>query len=491
FLVGLPVAQLRLNVEVAQSLDVGYHALAGPHSNNRGHGVIEASVTGTFSGDHRLTVLYHDEVVADLSMEFLHAGRPERILEAVWTEQFIGAHARGALVAQAGRTQGAPLHAPTGRTQGAPLHENYADILLALLGHPTIASKETVVRRYDHEVQGATVLKPLVGRAGNGPGDAAVLQPILDPATNEQTGAGIVLANGINPLYSAIDPYHMALNAVDEALRNLTAVGGDIERAAILDNFCWGSPTDPAQLGMLVRAVKGCHDAAVGFGTPFISGKDSLNNEYRVAGQRLPVIPTLLISAVGVIDDATRTVDMSLKAAGNRLYLIGATRNELAGSHYAEIGCTLPIDTAVPQVDVSSARVTMKALGEAIRSGLTLACHDLSEGGMAVAAAEMALAGLLGLHLDLDSIPVAHGPATVPVEIDAILLFSESPSRFLVEVAPEQRAAFEAHMQRAPIVYAEVGSVTDTGRFVIVRNEETLIDLPVEALQAAWKGEQP
>ncbi|MDQ2713837.1 MAG: AIR synthase related protein, partial [Chloroflexota bacterium] len=245
---------------------------------------VEASIIGAFTSDHRLTVLYHEQVVADLSMEFLHDGRPERILEAVWTEQF---------------RVGAPLHTQAGRThyrrargaEGAPLHENHAEILLALLRHPTIASKEAIVRRYDHEVQGATVLKPLVGRAGNGPGDAAVLQPILDPAVDEQTGAGIVLSNGINPLYSALDPYHMALNAVDEALRNLTAVGGDIERTAILDNFCWGSPTDPAQLGMLVRAVKGCHDAAVGFGTPFISGKDSLNNEYRVAGQRLPVIP--------------------------------------------------------------------------------------------------------------------------------------------------------------------------------------------------------
>ncbi|MDQ2717696.1 MAG: AIR synthase-related protein, partial [Chloroflexota bacterium] len=146
-------------------------------------------------------------------------------------------------------------------------------------------------------------------------------------------------------------------------------------------------------------------------------------------------------------------------------------------------------DTAVPQVDMGSARTTMKALGEAIRSGLTLACHDLSEGGLAIAAAEMALAGLLGLRLELDSIPIAHIPATPPTEIEAIRLFSESPSRFLVEVAPGQRAAFEAHMQRSPVVYAEVGSVTDTGRFVILRNEETLIDLPVTALQAAWKGE--
>ena len=225
-----------------------------------------------------------------MDMSFLHDGRPNRRLEAVY---------RGGIATRRGR-----LIAPTADYR--PRCRN-AQVLLSLLRHPTIASKEDVVRRYDHEVQGATVLKPLVGIAGNGPGDAAVLQPIMDEQ-EEQTSAGIVLSNGVNPLYGTIDPYAMALNAVDEALRNLTAVGGDIERTAILDNFCWGNPTDPEQLGMLVRAVKGCHDAAVGFGTPFISGKDSLNNEYRANGERKPVIPTLLISAVGVIDDAAQTV---------------------------------------------------------------------------------------------------------------------------------------------------------------------------------------
>ena len=279
---------------------------------------VEASVIGTFTGDHRLVISYHGQIVADMDMAFLHHGRPGRTLEAVWV--------------------GAQFTAPSLNTDPTRGAMNYTQTLLTLLGHPTIASKESIVRRYDHEVQGATILKPLVGRSGNGPGDAAVLQPILE----EQTGAGIVLSNGINPLYGKIDPYHMAINAVDEALRNLAAVGGDIERTAILDNFCWGNPTDPTQLGMLVRAVKGCHDAATGFGTPFISGKDSLNNEYRSNGERLPVIPTLLISAAGVIDDASQTVDMSLKHPGNLLYQIGITRNELAGSHYLEIAQNLP-----------------------------------------------------------------------------------------------------------------------------------------------------
>jgi phosphoribosylformylglycinamidine synthase subunit PurSL len=407
-------------------------------------------------------------------MEFLHEGRPGRTLEAVWT--------------LANPNVGAQFIAPSFLSPQS--------ILLSLLRHPTISSKESVVRRYDSEVQGATVLKPLVGKAGNGPGDAAVLQPIL----NEQLTAGIVLSNGINPLYGKIDPYHMAMNAVDEALRNLTAVGGDIERTAILDNFCWGNPTDPVQLGMLVRAVKGCHDAAVGFGTPFISGKDSLNNEYRRDGQRIPVIPTLLISAVSVIDDAAHTIDMSLKTPRNLLYQIGTTRNELAGSHYMEVVEKEIAGTTVPHVDVAHARALMRALGRAIRKGLVCSCHDLSEGGLAVAAAEMSLAGLLGVTIDVGKIAVGtplsdtrcgDAEITLPsAAINTILLFSESASRFLVEIAPMQQDAFEAQMQALGVAdFVYLGRVNETNRFLIRNGDEILIDLPVSELQEAWKGE--
>ena len=400
---------------------------------------VEASIIGTFTADQCLIVSYHGQVVANMDMHFLHEGRPARTLEAVWV--------KNSTISNVSASRIVPI-----RRIGT-----MRDALLSLLSHPTIASKESVIRRYDHEVQGATILKPLVGKAGNGPGDAAVLQPIQNVGAGL---AGIILSNGINPLYGKIDPYHMAINAVDEALRNLTAVGGDIERAFILDNFCWGNPTDPLQLGMLVRAVKGCHDAAIGYRTPFISGKDSLNNEYRSNGERVPVMPTLLISAVGVIDDAAQTIDMSLKQPGNLLYQIGITRNELAGSHYAEIlrelqaptlqetdeteteysrgvplrspwgGVGMPthsplgdegmplqspldwtgdtqslINTTVPHVDIKTARITMKALGSAIRMGLIQSCHDLSEGGLAIAAAEMSLARLLGMTIDIKRTP--------------------------------------------------------------------------------------
>jgi phosphoribosylformylglycinamidine synthase len=447
---------------------------------------VEASIIGTFTADHRLTVSYDEHIVADMDMLFLHNGRPARTLEALWVSNggagFTPAQSAG----------------------------SFTNTLVSLLHHPTIASKEAVVRRYDHEVQGATVLKPLVGRAGNGPGDAAVLQPILQggaglalarPTTSLglslPTLAGIILSNGINPLYGKIDPYHMATNAVDEALRNLTAVGGDIEHAALLDNFCWGNPADPLQLGRLVRAVKGCYDAAIGFGTPFISGKDSLNNEYDADGERLPVIPTLLISAVGVIDDAGQTIDMSLKQPGDLLYQIGITRNELAGSHYAEVtGMTQPFPaTTLPQVDLETAPITMKTLGCAIRMGLVQACHDLSEGGLAVAAAEMSLAGLLGMTIDVTRTPnapmsLAQG-TTSPDDSNTILLFSESASRFLVEVSPEHQDDFEGHLRTHGVQdCACVGVVNDAGRFLVQCADRVLIDLSVEELQDAWREDE-
>jgi phosphoribosylformylglycinamidine synthase II len=458
---------------------------------------VEVSILGTFTDDKRLVVTYQGQSVANLDMHFLHKGNPRHTLEAQWV----------CPVSTGTDVQHSADVASTARSQMArTLGHSFAPTLLALLRHPNIASKENIVRRYDHEVQGGTILKPLVGRSGNGPGDAAALQPILDnlAGTDHQTTAGtdlarpqkgIILSNGINPLYGKIDPYHMAINAVDEALRNLTAVGGDISHTALLDNFCWGNPNDPEQLGSLVRAVKGCYDAAVGFGTPFISGKDSLNNEYRTEGRRLPVIPTLLISAVGVIEDAARTVDMAFKTPGNLLYLLGSTANELAGSHYAEVidpdsFADLFPGTQLPQVNILQARALMKALGEAIRRGLVRSCHDLSEGGLAVAAAEMSLAGLLGANIDVSQIAV-QGMADSFSEItNSIRLFSESASRFIVEITPEQLGAFEKHMRTANIKdMTYLGTVSNTTRLVVQDADTELINLQIPELQEAWKGD--
>jgi phosphoribosylformylglycinamidine synthase len=267
----------------------------------------------------------------------------------------------------------------------------------------------------------------------------------------------------------------MAVSAIDEAMRNAVAVGADPDRIAILDNFCWGNPTYPDRLGALVRACQGCYDGATAYGTPFISGKDSLYNEFN--GEPIP--GTLLISAIGVVPEMGRVVTSDLKRAGDRLYLLGETRGELGGSLlYHALGIEGGDPPAMPHDPLTRYRL----LHQAIRHGLVRACHDLSEGGLAVALAEMALAGRLGVSATL--------PETRLTPLD--FLFSESNGRLLMEVAPEDVAALEAHFQGQALI--PLGRVTDDGRLTVLGGRgddggETVIDAPVHDLVKAWKRE--
>ncbi len=445
---------------------------------------VEATAIGQFTADKMLRVTYDGQPVVELAMEFLHDGRPQRLMEALWQ----------------------PSHAsqPPAYTSNAAALANdrpLTDMLLDLLAHPNIASKERIVRTYDHEVRGATVIKPLVGSASDGPGDAAVLQPL------RHSNAGVALGCGINPRYGRIDPYWMALACVDEALRNVVAVGGDPAHTVILDNFCWGDPRQPDRLAGLVRAAAGCYDASLAFGTPFISGKDSLNNEYRDAqGNRVAIPPTLLISALAYVPDVRHTVTMDLKAAGNVIYLIGATRNELLGSHVAELLVPkhaehpatdtaaqqppLLATSALPMVDLAAAHATFAAIHAAIRAGQVRACHDLSEGGLAVAAAEMAFAGGLGLVLDLTQVVISDGapdPSSDAIHASIMKLFAETPSRFLVELAEQDTASFEARL--GAVAWARVGSVTAEPELRILGHDgAVLISAELSTLKAAWQS---
>jgi phosphoribosylformylglycinamidine synthase len=325
------------------------------------------------------------------------------------------------------------------------------------------------------------VIKPLAGAANDGPSDAAVVRPVLT------SRRGLVVACGMNPRYGDLDTYDMAACAIDEAVRNCVAVGADPRRIAILDNFCWGYTDRPETLGALVRAAIACHDVAIAFGTPFISGKDSLNNEfsYVTNGERRTIqIPhTLLISALGQIGDVGRCVTMDLKSSGNLLYQVGVTRNELGGSHFSMIVG----DEAgqVPQVDVGTAKRTFAAVHEAIQGGLVRACHDLSEGGLAVAVAEMAFAGGLGAQVRLADVP--RHESVQPNDADALLLFSESASRFVVEVPPNAQGAFEAMFRAAAVPFGRIGQVTGTTRVQVEGARGTVIDLPLADLKEAWQ----
>ncbi len=414
---------------------------------------VEMTVIGHFTDDRRLRVHYQGRVVADLSMEFLHDGIPTRNLTAVWQEPV---------------TRQKPPEQPAGGLSG---------ILLQLLSAPNIASKEAVIRRYDHEVQAATVIKPLAGPQ-DGPADAAVLRSTY--ATDRWKG--IALGCGINPRYGDLDPQAMAASAIDEAVRNVVCAGADPDRTAILDNFCWGNPNLPDRLGSLVRAAKGCYQAAKAFGTPFISGKDSLNNEYTdgTTGRRISIPPTLLISSIGIVPDVRQAVTMDLKAAGNRLYLIGRTRNELGGSHYSLV---LGEEWGIAPQPAEDGLEIARALHRAITQGLVCSCHDCSEGGMAVAAAEMCLAGGLGLDLDLRALPLDED-----VRRTDLALFSESNSRYLVEVAPEDAARFEEALANLPC--ARLGTVTTDPSLRLVGLEgETALSLTAEALHRAWSDQ--
>jgi phosphoribosylformylglycinamidine synthase len=413
-----------------------------------------AVALGEFVNSGRLTLRYHGQVVADLSMEFLHHGRPRVTRKAVF-------------------------QAPEPQAAALPPKTDYTADLLKLLGSWNVCSKEWIVRQYDHEVQGRTILKPLVGAADDGPSDAAVVLPVRG------SKRGLAVACGINPLYGQIDPYAMAACAIDEAVRNCVAVGANPERIALLDNFCWGNTERPETLGALVRAARACHDVALAYRTPFISGKDSLNNEYTHEGQTLAIPHTLLISAIGQVDNVSRCVTMDLKEPGNRILIAGLTRNELGGSHFLALAGEE--GGQVPQVDTALGRKLFEAVHTAIGRGLVRSCHDLSEGGLAVALAEMAFAGGLGAEASLSGVPRAHDAA-----LDAILLFSETPSRFLLEVRSEDVDRVCELFQGLP--YGPLGVVTlgsregRPGRLLINGlGANSVIDAPLSGLKTAWQ----
>jgi len=412
---------------------------------------VEMTVIGEFTGDRELVLHFGDEVVARLEMAFLHNGLPRRHMRATWRQKR--------------------------HPEPAILEDDLSTTLLDLLAEPNIRSKEDVVRRYDHEVQGATVIKPFVGVHNDGPSDAAVLCP-LEVA---DSFVGIAIGCGINPNYGLIDPYAMAVSAIDEAIRNVVAVGADPTRIAILDNFCWGNPMIEDCLGGLVRAAKGCHDEAVRYGTPFISGKDSLNNEYLDgrSGRQVAIPPSLLISAIGIVPDVRLCVTSDLKTAGSLLYVLGETKEELGGSAYYRLHGIIGNN---PPAMALAGPGTARALHRAIASGLVLAVHDCSEGGLGVALAEMAIGGELGVEVYLKDVPRADA-----IESPATVLFSESNGRYIVEVRPEDREAFEAVMEEVP--YGRIGTTKqELGLTVFGKDDEALLTTSVESLRRAWRG---
>ncbi|MEM1212041.1 MAG: AIR synthase-related protein [Planctomycetota bacterium] len=422
-----------------------------------------------------LQLLWHGTEVGKLAMPFMHDGIPTPTRTAKWPPP-------------------PPTQKPTvsDRRSAQPTTTDLATPLLQLLAHPNLASKHWVIRQYDHEVQGGSVVKPLVGPQQDGPSDAAVLRPKLD------SPAAITLSNGLAPQLSEKatatglatngDSYQATLHALDEAVRNAVCVGADPNRLAILDNFCWPRCGDPYQLGSLVLAAEACYDGALAYQAPFVSGKDSLSNQFTTEDGRLITIPpTLLITALGYMPDATKAVTMDAKASGHTLLLVGHTTSHLGGAHLLELGFSPDNpDLRIPSVDLTAGPRHAAAVAPLIDQRLVAAAHDCSEGGLLPAAAEMAFAGRVGLDLNLSAVPTPDPANPLPLLAAA---FAESPSRYLLEIAPDHLDATLKHLESQAIPHATIGTFTDTPS--LTARTDTLgrvLDTPLDALRQAWLG---
>ncbi len=416
---------------------------------------VEISDLGQFGTPHNdLILTYHGTEVGRIDMHFLHEGIPTPTRQAVW-------------------------NGPTAPTMPRPTRPiapgaDITSLLPALLGHPNIASKHWVIRQYDHEVQGGSVIKPLTGVKMDGPSDAAVIRPKLDSMR------GISLSCGLATAMGDLDPYWMTLAAIDEAIRNAVCVGARPDRIAILDNFCWPNCAKPENLGSLVRASQACYDGAIAYRTPFISGKDSLNNEFKTeSGQTIAIPPTLLISAIGMVDNVGGCVTMDAKAPGNLLIQVGQTTDAMGGSHVNLLrGLT---GGQPPKLDLKAGPATAAAVAALIQTGMVRSAHDCSEGGLLVAAAEMAFAGGLGLSLDLAGVPTGGEP-----DLPA-LCYAETPGRYLLEIDPASFDALARTLRAAGIAFGQVGRFDDSGRLSL-RSPKTgpIAQWSLDALKAAW-----
>jgi len=416
---------------------------------------VEATAIGTFTGSGRLVLRWEGNLAGELDCHFLHEGRPRRVLES--------------------RVAPATVRAATWKPSGL------TDTLQAILALPDVASKEWIIRQYDHEVQGASVTKPLLG-PGGGPADGTVIRGVLG------RDRGVVIGVGLRHRLGKLDPYQMAAGGIVEAIANAVAAGADPDRIALLDNFCWGDTRSSETLGPLVEACRACHDLAIAFAAPFVSGKDSLNNVFAwtdAAGvaREISIPPTLLATALGQVPDVRKAVSPDLKRPGSRLAIVGISTPATAGSQLELAG--IVSDGGIPTVDPEACRTVIRAVAAAQRAGTVLACHDISDGGLAAAMAEMAIGGFVGARVDLGSVPFeADAPLAGNVR-DLAIAFGEAPCRFLCEVPAGSDDVFASHMKDVP--WAFLGEVLAEPVLEVVGTTGTE-RIDVSQLAAAWRS---
>jgi phosphoribosylformylglycinamidine synthase len=405
---------------------------------------VEATVVGTFTDTGRSKITWHGETVMDMSMEFLHDGIPETPLKTTFT--------------------------PGGTVE--PMikeSKDHADTLLTMLGRLNICSKEFIATQYDHNVQGTAVLGPMQG-PGRVYAEATITKPVLT------SPRGVVLSQGLFPRYSDIDTYHMATNSLDMAVRNAVATGVDFNHLALLDNFCWCSSDEPERLGQLKRAVEAIYELAVLYGTPFISGKDIMFNDFKGLDKngspvKISAPPTLLVSSIGVIPDVEGSISIVTKEVGDSVYLLGETKDELGGSeYYDQLG---HLGKNVPVVDGNRNHKLYSLYGRAVRDRLIASAIAVNHGGLGVALAKTAVAGRLGLDIDLSHINLSPEKA----------LYSESAGRILVTVAPQNKKAFEKAFDKFEHVHY-IGSVAFTEKL----NINNILKADIKVLEEAYKA---
>jgi phosphoribosylformylglycinamidine (FGAM) synthase-like enzyme len=405
---------------------------------------------GKADGTGILKVIHGSETVCRLDNSKLHEA-PRRHMTAQWTQT------------EEGDDAFIPIEdANTGNA-----------LLKALLSDFAIVSREPIIREYDHEVQGNTVLKPLAGASGDAPQDGSVVRV-------EGSAQLAAMAVALLPEWGKTHPHLMGRACVDECYRQLIAMGANPDRIAILDNFCMGNPDDHAELGALVETVKGMAISAEAYGAPFVSGKDSFYNYFKTDEGPISIPCTLLVSGFGVIEKPEHVVGASIRNAGNKLVLVGQATSGLAGSVFARLvkqgaeeGITF---TTAPQFDEVAALADYRRYYDLVQQGIVLSAHDISEGGLAVTLAEMGFSGKAGLNVDLSNVP------TLDDTTAAEHLFGEAPGRLVIEVKPEHGDLCEE------MGFTVIGDTTSDGELIIRNGDDALIKANLSELKPLWKG---
>lgn len=446
----LSEAQERMTLAVSPAKLADFLALAN-------HMGVEATPLGYFNESGYFDVQFRGRLVCHLEMDFLHNGAPQLHLNAVWK---------------------APDFEKLDLEPGGGV-EWQRDFLLAMLSRYNICSREKIIRQYDHEVKGGSVIKPLVGIQRDGPSDGAVIRPLLE------SDAGLVLAHGICPKFSDFDTYWMMANAIDEGIRNAVACGANPDALAGVDNFCWpdpiaskDNPDGAFKLAQLVRACQALRQFCLAYGVPCISGKDSMKNDYLNADLRISIPPTVLFTVLGVIGNVTQAQTSDFKRPGDHIYMLGGTWKELGGSEAAhQLGKT---GGRVPTVDAGPAKIRYGALNALMGQRAISACHDCSDGGIAVCLAEMAIGGRLGCRVNLDNIPAFE-------QMNALeLLYSESASRHIVTVRPDLATLLDALGMWQ--LCRHIGEVTDDADMVLTSGDSEILHADVVSLAGAFSA---